>query len=63
MVDFKTDGEKIQKMMDPDRVHIYECVEGDFERLHELIPFDESLMAFYEEPELLEEFFSEDGRL
>lgn len=57
VVDFKTDGEKLQKMMDPDRVHIYECVEGIFERLHELIPFDESLMAFYEEPELLEEFF------
>ncbi len=57
VVDFKTDGEKLQKMMDPERVHIYECVEGIFERLHELIPFDESLMAFYEEPELLEEFF------
>lgn len=57
VVDFKTDGEKLQKLMDPDRVHIYECVEGIFERLHELIPFDESLVAFYEEPELLEEFF------
>lgn len=56
-VDFKTDGQKIQKMLDPDRPHIYECVEGVFERLHELIPFEESLMAFYEEPELLEEFF------
>ncbi|MDI9463705.1 MAG: uroporphyrinogen decarboxylase family protein [Bacillota bacterium] len=57
LVDFKTDGEKIQKMLDPDRAHIYECVEGIFERLHELIPFDECLLAFYEEPELLEEFF------
>ncbi len=28
-----------------------------FERLHEMMPFDESLLAFYEEPELLEEFF------
>ena len=26
-------------------------------RLHEMMPFDESLLAFYEEPELLEEFF------
>ncbi|NLM46760.1 MAG: methyltransferase [Firmicutes bacterium] len=57
LVDFKTDGEKLQKMLDPDRPHIYECVEGIFERLHELIPFDETLLAFYEEPELLEEFF------
>ena len=57
VVDFKTDGKKIQKMLDPDRVHIYECVEGIFERLHEMMPFDETLLAFYEEPELLEDFF------
>ncbi|MDO4622775.1 MAG: uroporphyrinogen decarboxylase family protein [Eubacteriales bacterium] len=57
VVDFKTDGAKIQKALDPDRAHIYECVEGIFERLHEMIPFTESLLAFYEEPELLEEFF------
>ena len=57
VVDFETDGRKIQNMLDPERPHIYECVEGIFERLHEMIPFDESLMAFYEEPELLEEFF------
>ena len=57
VVDFATDGKKISANQDPDRVHIYQCVEGIFERLHEMIPFDESLMAFYEEPELLEEFF------
>ena len=57
LVDFEADGKKIQTNLDPDRVHIYECVEGIFERLHEMIPFDESLIAFYEEPELLEEFF------
>ncbi len=57
VVDFATDGKKISANLDPDRVHIYQCVEGIFERLHEMIPFDESLMAFYEEPELLEEFF------
>ena len=56
-VDFETDGKKIQKNLDPERVHIYECTEGIFERLHELIPFAESLIAFYEEPELLDEFF------
>lgn len=57
LVDFEADGKKLQQMMDPDRPHIFECVEGIFERLHELIPFEEALMAFYEEPELLEEFF------
>ncbi|WP_296558671.1 hypothetical protein [uncultured Acetobacterium sp.] len=57
LVDFKTDGQKIQKMLDSERPHVYECVEGIFERLHEMLPFEESRMAFYEEPELLEEFF------
>lgn len=56
-VDFEADGKKIAANLDPDRAHIYECVEGIFERLHEMIPFDESLIAFYEEPELLAEFF------
>lgn len=56
-VDFAADGAKLQKNFDPDRPHIYECVEGLFERLHEMMPFDETLIAFYEEPELLEEFF------
>ena len=32
-------------------------IEGLFERLHELMPFDESLLLFYEEPELLGEWF------
>ncbi len=57
LVDFEADGKKIASRLDPERPHIYECVEGIFERLHEMIPFDESLIAFYEEPELLEEFF------
>lgn len=56
-VDFAADGQKIKKNLDPERAHIYECVEGIFERLHEMMPFEESLMAFYEEPELLEAFF------
>ena len=56
-VDFEADGKKISSRLDPERPHIYECVEGIFERLHEMIPFDESLIAFYEEPERLEEFF------
>jgi len=57
VVDFATDGAKIAATRDPNRAHIFECTEGAFERLHSLIPFDESLLAFYEEPELLEEFF------
>lgn len=57
VVDFEADGKKLQASLDPDRAHIYECVEGIFERLHEMMPFDETLLAFYEEPELLEEFF------
>ena len=56
-VDFAADGKKLQSRLDPDRAHIFECTEGVFERLHEMMPFDESLLAFYEEPELLEEFF------
>ncbi len=56
-VDFESDGKKMQRNLDPDRPHIYESVEGIFERLHEIIPFDETLLAFYEEPELLEDFF------
>ncbi len=58
LVDFKTDGEKLQASLDPNRVHIYESTEGLFERLHELIPFEEALVAFYDEPELLDEFFA-----
>ena len=57
LVDFASDGKKIASRLDPERPHLYQCVEGIFERLHEMIPFDESLVAFYEEPELLEEFF------
>ena len=57
VVDFAADGRKLQAALDPDRPHIYECPEGIFERLHEMMPFDETLLAFYEEPEALEEFF------
>ena len=45
LVDFEADGKKLQKTMDPDRPHIYECVEGISERLHEMMPFDEYLMT------------------
>ncbi|NLW71119.1 MAG: methyltransferase [Eubacteriaceae bacterium] len=56
-IDWAYDGEKIASRMDPERAHVYQCVEGIFERLHEMIPFDETLAAFIEEPELTLEFF------
>lgn len=56
VIDFATEGAKLAARQDPDRPHIYESVEGITERLHELMPFEECLMAFYENPELLEEF-------
>ena len=58
-VDFASDGEKIASRYDPDRPHIFPCVEGIFERLHELIPFDEALSAMVEEPEEVLEFFEQ----
>ena len=33
-------------------------MEGNFERLHEMMPVDETLIAFYEEPELVHDFFA-----
>lgn len=57
IMDFETDGKKLSASLLPDMPHIYESTEGLFERLHEMMPFDETLLSFYEEPELLEEFF------
>ena len=42
---------------DPDRAHVYHCVEGIFERLHEMMPMDETLIAMYEEPDEVHAFF------
>jgi hypothetical protein len=42
---------------DPDRCHMFNVTEGMFERLHELMPMDEAMVAFYEEPECVKEFF------
>jgi hypothetical protein len=42
---------------DPDRAHVFHCVEGIFERLHELMPMDETMVAMYEEPDTVMEFF------
>ena len=56
LVDFEADGKKLAANLDPNRAHIYECVEGLTERLHEMMPFDEFLLSFYTEPEALERF-------
>ena len=56
-VDWESDA-KIQTMRyDPDRAHLFHVVEGNFERLHELMPMDETMLAMYEEPEQVHAFF------
>jgi hypothetical protein len=42
---------------DPDRAHMFHCVEGIFERLHEMMPMDETMIAMYEEPDEVKAFF------
>jgi uroporphyrinogen-III decarboxylase len=42
---------------DPDRAHVFHCVEGIFERLHEMMPMDETMIAMYEEPDEVKAFF------
>ncbi|MCL1802824.1 MAG: methyltransferase [Eubacteriaceae bacterium] len=56
-IDWAYDGEKISSRFDPERAHIYQCTEGIFERLHEMMPFDETLLAMALEPESALEFF------
>jgi hypothetical protein len=34
---------------DPDRAHVFHVTEGIFERLHELMPVDETFLAMYRE--------------
>ena len=42
---------------DPEeRLSMMLCPAGFFERLHHLMPFEEALCSFYEEPEMVEEF-------
>jgi hypothetical protein len=56
-LDWAYDGEKISSRFDPERAHIFQCTEGIFERLHEMMPFDETLLAMAVEPESSMEFF------
>lgn len=57
-VDWEGDAKIQTARYDPDRAHLFHVVEGIFERLHELMPMDETLLAFYEEPELVHDFFA-----
>ena len=56
-IDWAADAEKITSRFDPDRVHIFQCVKGMFERLNVIIPFEEALMGCMDDPELAQEFF------
>lgn len=56
-VDWEEDAVLQTSRYDPNRMHVFHTAEGLFERLHELMPFDETLMAFYDEPELLRDWF------
>jgi hypothetical protein len=57
-VDFVEDAKLQTARYDPDRMHLFHCPEGLFERLHEAMPFDDALALFYEEPELVQDFFA-----
>jgi len=57
-VDFAEDAKLQTARYDPDRMHVFHCPEGLFERLHECMPFEEALAVFYEEPEALADFFA-----
>ncbi|MCF0121105.1 MAG: methyltransferase, partial [Oscillospiraceae bacterium] len=56
-VDFAGDSAYQKEIYDPDRLHLFQSTEGCFERLHEVIPFQEALEALIEEPEEVQAFF------
>jgi hypothetical protein len=55
-IDWAEDAKRQTARYNPNRMHTFHAAEGIFERLHELMPFDETLMAFYDEPALLHEW-------
>jgi hypothetical protein len=57
-VDFESDAKLQIRRYDPDRMHLFHCPEGLFERLHELMPFDEAILSFYDDPDAVQDFFS-----
>lgn len=56
-IDWDGDAKLQTLRYDPDRAHVFHVTEGIFERLHELMPFDETFLAMYEEPEAVHSFF------
>lgn len=56
-IDWESDAAFITSRYDKDRMHVFHCTEGIFERLHGLMPFEDTLVAMMEEPEPVKEFF------
>jgi hypothetical protein len=56
-IDWESDAKEQTARYDPDKLHLFHLTEGMFERLHELIPFEEALEAIIEEKECVLEFF------
>ena len=56
-VDWAADAAVQTARYDPERPIVFHCTEGIFERLHELMPMDETLLAFYTNPDEVKEFF------
>lgn len=56
-IDWEKDAKEQVSRYDPDRLHVFHLTEGIFERLHELIPFEEALEAMILEKDCVKEFF------
>lgn len=56
-VGWEEDAKFQRQFYDPDRMHLFHLTEGVFERLHELMPFDEALRAMIIEKEAVLDFF------
>ncbi|MBC5997705.1 methyltransferase [Romboutsia ilealis] len=56
-IDWESDAAIQTSRYDNDRMHVFHLTEGIFERLHELMPFEDALAAMIEDPEYVLEFF------
>jgi len=57
-VNWEEDAAYAVRRYDDERMHLFHCSEGLFERLHELMPFDEAILTFYDDPDEVQAFFS-----
>jgi len=57
-VEWEEDAKLQTARYDPGRPHLFHCSEGLFERLHELMPMDDTMLAMAEEPEHVHDFFA-----